>query len=314
MFICPLDHGNLSHTTPTSLTCDTCSRVFSQIDGVWHFLTAEQLSNYQQFIEEYETIRQAEGRHHPDPMFYRLLPFPPTDDPLADMWRQRADSFTKLLKSVVEPCETAATMRNIKDEKSYLANQLNILDLGAGNGWLSNRLAARGHQVTAVDLTTNTFDGLGCHAYYQHRFTAVQATFSQLPFLIETVDLAIFNASFHYATDYTAVLDEVWRLIRPGGMLAVIDTPVYRWAKSGEKMVAERQKKFSDTYGFPSNALNSQNFITYYQITQFANQLQTRYRLHHLVSPTRRLWRRVKNRIYGRRETAEFPLIVWEKI
>ena len=37
---------------------------------------------------------------------------------------------------------------------------LRVLDLGAGNGWMSYRLAKQGHAPVAVDLITNDQDGL----------------------------------------------------------------------------------------------------------------------------------------------------------
>lgn len=118
---------------------------------------------------------------------------------------------------------------------------LYILDLGAGNGWLSNRLAMRGHQVAAVDLTTNDFDGLGCFRHYETTFMPVQADFDYLPFMNCSVDLVLFDASLHYATCYEKTFHELLRVLNPGGRLVIIDTPFYEDKASGEKMVKERQ-------------------------------------------------------------------------
>ena len=94
----------------------------------------------------------------------------------------------------------------------------------------------------------------------------------------------------------------------------MIDTPIYRWGHSGRQMVAEREAIFKSEYGFPSNALASQNFLTFAQLLRLADHLQTRYRIHHQASTVRRIGRRVKSRLKRQRETAEFPLIVWEKL
>ena len=72
--------------------------------------------------------------------------------------------------------------RCLSPAEERLARPLRLLDLGAGNGWLSYHLARRGHEAAAVDLTVNDFDGLGAHVHFDAPFTPVQAEFDHLPF------------------------------------------------------------------------------------------------------------------------------------
>ncbi len=314
-FTCPIDHTPLETDTPDRLVCATCQRSYSRKEGVWHFLTAEQEQHYAQFIAEYETVRLAEGRGRPEPEWYRSLPYPPANDPLAEMWRQRAASFEFLLRTVVEPAESRALHRQLTDtdhDTADLIPRLDILDLGAGNGWLSNRLAARQHRVMAADLTINRFDGLGCHHHYPHPFTPLRATFDHLPFPADSFDLMICNASFHYATQYEPLLDELRRIGRPHAEIVISDTPVYQRTTSGQQMVAERQQRFQQQHGFPSDSIPSQNFLTYRQIGRLAAHLRTRYTIHQQASGARRLVRRIKRTLSRQREAAEFPLIVFK--
>ena len=60
---------------------------------------------------------------------------------------------------------------------------LDILDIGAGNGWLSNRLAQKGHRPVAVDIFTDGLDGLGAARHYGMSFPLVEAEFDRLPFV-----------------------------------------------------------------------------------------------------------------------------------
>jgi predicted RNA methylase len=43
---------------------------------------------------------------------------------------------------------------------------LDLLDLGAGTGWMSYRLALRGHHPVAVDLLNDDRDGLGAARHF----------------------------------------------------------------------------------------------------------------------------------------------------
>jgi ubiquinone/menaquinone biosynthesis C-methylase UbiE len=150
---------------------------------------------------------------------------------------------------------------------------LSVLDLGAGNGWLSHRLAQRGHLVAAVDIMVNDFDGLGVHRHYEAFFTPVQAEFDGLPFTSSQFDLVIFNASFHYSTQYSRTLREALRVLRPESPVVILDSPIYKNASSGDQMVREREAQFTRQYGYPSNTLASENFLTYQGLKDLAEQL-----------------------------------------
>ncbi len=148
----------------------------------------------------------------------------------------------------------AATFRTfqstLQEWKRGRSEPLRACDLGAGNCWLSNRLALEGLQVAAVDLVKNTFDGLGCRGYYSSVFVSVEAEFDRLPFQGDQFDLAVFNASLHYSTDYRITLEEALRVLHPGGRIVVLDSPIYRDAQSGGQMVKERERHFENTLGF----------------------------------------------------------------
>ena len=75
--------------------------------------------------------------------------------------------------------------------------------VGAGCGWMSYRLALRGHRPVAVDLLTDGRDGLGAARHYLTRaaFRRFNADFDQLPFANARFDAVIFNASVHYSSE-----------------------------------------------------------------------------------------------------------------
>ena len=253
---CPACHGNLEASQPDLLHCPTCEVTYPCTDSIWRMLPADRMSAYQKFIREYEAIRQAEGRGSQDPEYYRSLPFADLSGNRNAEWTIRGRSFRALLDQV------------IRQSENQYGRPLKILDLGAGNAWLSNRLAQRGHHMAAIDLLVNTFDGLGAFRSYETRFLAAQAEIDHLPLADRQADLVIFNASFHYSVDYNITLRETLRVLAEGGRVVVLDTPVYRQANSGARMVQERQLQFERQYGFPSNALPSENYLTFDRVRE----------------------------------------------
>lgn len=298
LFTCPSCRAPVEALRPDVLRCTACGEVYRCEGGIWRFLPTERQLYFQKFLAEYQAVRQAEGRGSSDPAYYRGLPF---SGPAQAGWPVRAASYRALLQHVVLPLERR------------LGRPLRALDLGAGNGWLSYRLAQRGHRAAAVDLLDGARDGLGAHVHYDAPFLPIQAEFDCLPFADAQADLLVFNASFHYSTDYARTLREALRVLSPGGLLVVLDTPLYRDAASGRQMVQERQQRFRRLYGFPSDALPSENFLTFERLEALAGETGLRWQA---IAPSYGLrWalRPLKARLRGRREPARFLLLVGER-
>ena len=187
-----------------------------------------------------------------------------------------------------------------------------ILDLGAGNGWLSYRLARRGHGVAAVDLNDDPQDGLGAHVHYDREapFAVIQASFDRLPWPDDVIDLAIYNGSLHYSTDYCATLREALRVLAPGGRVVILDSPFYRHTKSGEAMVRERKDVFRADYGCDTGGVANEGFLTPARLDDLTRDLGISWRLLHPHYGLRWALRPVKNWAMGRREQARFPVVI----
>lgn len=275
---------------------------FTREGGIWRFLLPERAPRFARFMEEYSAVRRAEGRGDDDPSYYRALPFADLTGRFRDDWRIRAVSYQALVDRTLPPLEVQRP-----------GQPLRILDLGAGNGWLSYRLARRGHAVAAVDLRTDPYDGLSAYVHYDAVFTPVQAEFDRLPFADDQADLAIFNASLHYSPDYAATLREALRVLRPDGRIVILDSPVYRDAGSGEQMLRERAADFTRRFGFPSNSLPSEGYLTAARLDGLAAALGLRWRIDEPWYDWRWALRPWLARLRGRREPARFLLITGER-
>jgi hypothetical protein len=78
-------------------------------------------------------------------------------------------------------------------------------------------------------------------------------------------------------------------------------------------MVQERESQFVKQYGFPSNALPSENFLTYQRLADLAAGQQLRMQI---ITPNYGIaWllRPLKARLFGQREPARFHLIVFSQ-
>ncbi|MGZ9225272.1 MAG: methyltransferase domain-containing protein [Anaerolineales bacterium] len=252
---CPRCHTSLDDVDSMTKRCVKDGLTFHQKDGIWRMLLPGREEYFARFIRDYETVRRSEGRGSADASYYRALPYHQSTD-----WRIRAASFDAFLRKVIIPGE--------ENSKS-----LRILDLGAGNGWRSSRLAARGHDLAALDLMTNNFDGLGCYRFYESTFLPVQAEFDHLPFSEKEADIVLFNASFHYSVDIKGTLAEALRVLHKSGKIIILDSPVYHNPESGTQMVHEREAHFTKQYGFASNRLQSENYLSYGRLNELAREL-----------------------------------------
>lgn len=302
LFVCPRCQTRLERVTPERFTCPHDGLDFWNVDGIWRFLLPESEAHYARFIRDYETIRRSEGRGSPFAKYYNALPFKDLSGQHSSDWKIRSRSFSVLVKNV---------LTRLQDP---LERSLKILDLGAGNGWLSNRLAAQGDRVIAVDLLVNDEDGLGAWKHYEHSFTPVQAEFNHLPVMDRFADAVIFNASFHYSEDYAKTLKEALRVLSTHGRVVILDSPVYRRGASGEKMVQEREEQFKEKYGFASDNLQSENYLTYARLKELAQELNMHWKFITPFYGLRWMLRPLVSILLRRREPAKFHLIVGRKI
>jgi SAM-dependent methyltransferase/transcription elongation factor Elf1 len=240
--------------TTAEMYCQSCGASTYKVSGVWRSLSPVQRERFAAFIGDYEEIRRREGRGSALPEFYRALPFADLTGNFGSQWKIRGRSYRFLERHVLPRLEKQSTRR------------LRILDIGAGNGWLSYRLALRGLRPVAVDLCCNAWDGLEAARHYsgavRPMFPRVEAEMDKLPFCDAQFDVAIFNASFHYSTDYAHTLREVLRCLHRDGSVLIVDSPTYKNRDSGEAMRAERRRQFDTRFGRPGDALPTGDYLT----------------------------------------------------
>lgn len=300
-FVCLACGGALVLESPVLLVCPADGLKYEQRDGIWRFLLPAKMRYYEQFRRDYGAVRRAEGRGSSDPEYYRRLPYTDANEPFAADWLIRQKSFEMLMGRVVLP-------------RAAERNAMRALDLGCGNGWLANRLTLAGCRVAAVDLQDDAGDGLGASGYYDCAFCAVQAAYDHLPFGANQFDLIIYNAALHYSEDYFATLKAGLNVLAADGQIVILDSPVYHDSQSGTAMVVERAAEFERRYGMRSEALPSRNFLTYGEFESLAQELGIRWRWLTPNYGLRWLLRPWLARLLGRREPANFHIILGTRV
>ena len=296
--VCPECRGPIEPAGKGKRRCVAEGHIYSRRDGVLSLLTDERFEYYSRFLEEYRTVRRDEGRGVADADAYRALPFADLEGHHRAEWRIRAASFDALMQLVVAPMTKEAN------------HALTVADLGAGNTWMSRRLALAGHHVVAVDLHTDPNDGLGARVFSEFEFSAVQAEFDRLPIPDGVCDLAVFNGAVHYSIDPAATTAEALRVLRPGGAVVILDTPIYRSADAGREMVADRQEVFRRRYGFASDSIGCRGFLTFTELEELGRVLDLEWLCHRPFFGFRWALRPWWSAIRRRREPATF-IVAW---
>ena len=227
--------------------CVACARGYDSGDGVLRWLSEAGRAAREPFVSQYRAIRERDGYRQDCPEYYRALPDVPADDPQFVVWQVRRESFERLRKLVLSRFRNGAPT---------------VLDLGAGNGWLSSRLAKAGCRPVAVDVLDDERDGLGACRHYDITFPRVQADFDDLPFAARQFDAVVFNGSLHYAPDVSATLARAGTLLAPGGVLAVVDSPAFVCEADGDLMCARNRERFRREYGVASPEQPGEGYVT----------------------------------------------------
>ncbi len=260
-FACPDCRVAASGEHP--LQCDVCGRIFEQQHGIYRFLPAARPQVWERFAEQYRLVRQREGYRPDGPDYYRCLPSVPQTDPAASVWRIRRESYAHLLRHGLP---------------EVWRGPIRVLDLGAGCGWLSHRLASFGHHVVAVDRLDDERDGLGVCRHYPVALTVVQADFEVLPFAAGQFDLVVFDAALHYAEQPERTLAETARVLNPGGVLAVVDSPMFADDEAGRAMVADENQRLRDEHGVQDVVRPGLGYLTFERLERAAAALGRRSR------------------------------------
>jgi ubiquinone/menaquinone biosynthesis C-methylase UbiE len=106
-----------------------------------------------------------------------------------------------------------------------------VVDIGAGRSWSSRFIATMGRasQVVALDVLTTPYLGLETADFYFREdgtfFERIRGDVHRMPLRDGWADAVFSCATLHHSSDLETLFRQVWRVLRPGGVLLFISEP-----------------------------------------------------------------------------------------
>lgn len=189
------------------------------------------------FEDSYLKLRTIEHRVYPDevvknlPLLFdgQLLKIPS----IVREWRVRARSTEKLIH--------------------YLRNRPphSILELGCGNGWLSNRLAAAFSSGNVLATDINETELLQARRVFSgsHNLTFKLADGFDQALAEKKFDCIVLAGVIQYFPDLQQLFNALYRALAPDGEIHLMDSPIYNDTEISE--AKRRSEEYFDRCGCP---------------------------------------------------------------
>src|SRR4051812_17853770 len=113
---------------------------------------------------------------------------------------------------------------------------IDVADLGAGEGLISQLLARRARQVWCIDNSPRMVE-VGSDLAQKNGFANLTYKLGDIevvPLPDKSVDLAILSQALHHAQHPQTAVNEAHRILRPGGQLLVLDLNEHPFEKARE--------------------------------------------------------------------------------
>ena len=111
-----------------------------------------------------------------------------------------------------------------------------IADLGAGEGTISQLMAQRAKRVIAIDNSEKMVE-FGAELARTHGIANLEYRLGDLedvPIRAGTVDLAFLSQALHHAVHPERAIAEAWRILKPGGKIAILDLNRHHFEEARE--------------------------------------------------------------------------------
>lgn len=137
----------------------------------------------------------------------------------AAIWNSGGMQYERISQTIADAIEHCVMRLNPQAGE-------NILDLATGTGWAARRIAARGAQVTGVDLGADLIDAAKSRANAEQlKIDFHVGDAESLPFENKTFDGVISTFGVMFVSKPEAAALELARVCKPGGRIALATWP-----------------------------------------------------------------------------------------
>jgi len=131
-----------------------------------------------------------------------------------------------------------------------------VLEVGAGTGHFAFDLAARGMAVVGADLSWPMLQGAHAKRAAGAPLPLVQADAACLPLSPARFDLVLSVTALEFVARPEQMLQEMWRMLRPGGRLVVATLNARGpWAEARAREAAQQETPFAHGHFFTAEEL-----------------------------------------------------------
>lgn len=112
-----------------------------------------------------------------------------------------------------------------KEAAKYLTEQANVLEVAPGPGYLAIELAKLGnYNITGMDLSADFVEICKINAKRENvNVTFIEGNVSAMPFEENSFDFIICSAAFKNFKEPVKALQEMYRVLKKGGIVLIID-------------------------------------------------------------------------------------------
>lgn len=202
-----------------------------KVNGIYYLSDRLQFS---QLEKSYLDARKKEGRIYSNEILAKL-PFIHREHPLINEWRIRQASMKSLIKYFLR------------------YKNLEILDLGCGNGWLANRISGRTDNfVFAMDVNKTELEQGACVFLNNNRLKFLYGDIFEKVLPEESLDTVIISSAIQYFKEPKGLIKRLFKLLKPSGEIHILDTNFY----NGGELEAAKQRTalYYKKLGYPDMA------------------------------------------------------------
>ena len=222
---CPICHRRLKGDPAASVSCERCGITYPAGAGILRMLDdrvpgiAEKRAEIAGWVE----LARHQEWYRADDAVDAVLPYVNRDLGWEDEhWLANERGFSRLLERI-RPGDR-------------------VLEVGAAKCWASRHVLDRDAAYVAVDILDDSLIGLGRGAFYGE-FPRIQADGEHLPLADAAFDVTFCVATLHHALDLGAMVRELARVTRRGGVVAALNEGARGWGASAANPEQEHERE-----------------------------------------------------------------------